>query len=286
MYVRDEIINAILRLYQQVIRHPYLDEISLLVPPLGGWSLISVQGKTETVLDLLRHLPYLCSRKQYDRLLINWETVPICYIHDEGHHEAYSLPVHCVYLARGVDREGTSLILDTEQATITEYCHTGTYITVSKEEYEALSEADKWKAHRTSPIAEFFDAWTRRYEKLVWMLTPNPIGQPTTGRFYSRAETSAEEDRLLQEDQLKLWRFRDDINPPDSANALDKARYEARIDMRRHVEDVYNTYLRYGWPRHFDKDGCRSQLLRLEKTKDAEDRRKMDDINPDAHLFD
>ncbi|KAI1475888.1 hypothetical protein F4774DRAFT_421169 [Daldinia eschscholtzii] len=273
MYSRDKTVQSILRFYQEVTRHPYLDDDALIIPPANGWSSINVRGKTESVLELLRHLPYLCP-------------IPICYTDGQSHDEIYPLPAHCVYLTSSVDREGTSLILDTHSDTITEYCHTGSYITVSGEEYDALPKADKWKTHRTTPITEFMDAWTRRYEKLVWMLVPNPIRQPTTGRFYSRADTSAEEDELLKEEQLKSWRVEDDTNHPDFENELDNAQDDARNIMKKHVTDVYNTYLRHGWPDRFDKYSCRSDLLQREIIKDAEDRRKMEEMNPDAELFD
>lgn len=44
-------------------------------------------------------------------------------------------------------------------------------------------------------------------------------------------------------------------------------------------------YLRHGWPDYFDKERCRSELLQLEKRKDVDDRRLMDEVNLDAALF-
>ncbi|KAI1653407.1 hypothetical protein F4813DRAFT_256030 [Daldinia decipiens] len=282
MYSRDDTVNAILRFYQQVIRHPYLNDSTLVLPPPGGWRSVNIQGKNNTVLDLLHHLPYLRPGKPYERLLIYWETVPICYTDEYVYPELYPLPAQCVYLACSVDREGTSLILDTDKGTITEFCHTGTYITMPEEEYEALPEEEKWKAHRTSPIRRFLDVWTQRYEKLVWMLIPNPIGQPTTGRFYSRADTSAELDVLTLEEQSKPWHLKDDVDHPDFEYELDRAQYEWYKSIRKHVADVYDTYLRHGWPDHFDKDRCRSELLQLEELHDAEEKQKLDKMNPDA----
>lgn len=48
------------------------------------------------------------------------------------------------------------LILDISAGTITEFSHTGWshLITIPHNEYEALLEADKWKAHPTLPTAE------------------------------------------------------------------------------------------------------------------------------------
>ncbi|OTA54214.1 hypothetical protein K449DRAFT_202600 [Hypoxylon sp. EC38] len=234
MYSRDETVNAVLRFYHEVIRHPYLNDDILIVPPPNGWDSINIQGKNEVVLDLLRHLPYLQPERQYERLLVHWETIPTCYSDDR---EFYPLPAHCVYLTRSLDREGTSLILDTNEGTITEFSHTGSHITVPYEEYEALHEAEKWKAHRTIPITEFLNSWTRKYERLVWMLVPNPIGQPMTGRFYSRAETRAGEEELVQQEKLARWDIEDNINNHDDENEseLDREQRRTRVRERKHV---------------------------------------------------
>ncbi|KAI1370490.1 hypothetical protein F4677DRAFT_438352 [Hypoxylon crocopeplum] len=287
MYSRDETVDAVLRFYHQVVRHPYLNDNALIVPPPNGWKSIDVQGKNETVLDLLRFLPYLRSDKPFERLLIHWETIPICYFDSQVHQEIYILPVHCVYLTRSVDREGTSLILDTNEGTITEFSHTGSHIVVPHDEYEALPEPEKWKAHRTSPVTELLDTWARRYEKLVWMLAPNPIGQPITGRFYSRAESRVEEEELVKQGQLEPWYPQDDTNHhDDNESDLDRGQREARGIARKHAADVYNTYLRHGWPDQFDKELCRAELLELGKREDEDERRRLDEVNPDAALFD
>ncbi|KAI0530328.1 hypothetical protein GGR58DRAFT_493735 [Xylaria digitata] len=210
MFSRDETVSASLRFYQQILRHPYLNEGALIIPPLSGWDNINVQGKNETVLDTLHHLPYLRSNSQFCRLLVYWETIPICYCDDTGGQEIYPLPSHCVYLACSVDREGINLILDTIEGTITEFSHVGYHITVPHEDYEALPEAEKWKAHRTSPATELLDSWTRKFAQLVWMLVPNPIGQPATGRCYSRAVSDMEGRELILQERLFPWHPQDD----------------------------------------------------------------------------
>jgi hypothetical protein len=234
MYSRDETVNAVLKFYRTIIRHPYLENSALVRPPQGGWSSINVEGKNKTVLDLLRHLPYLHSENQYERLLVHWETVPIYYPDDQGREEIYSLPAYCIYLTRSVDREGTNLIIDTNEGTITEYSHTGSHITKICEDYEALPEAEKWRAHRTTPITELFNTWSQRYEKLVWMLVPNPIGQPTTGRFYSRAESNAEEE-ILQEAVMGPWHVQERKTRHDFRSEMDWEQHKARESNRKHV---------------------------------------------------
>lgn len=125
------------------------------------------------------------------------------------------------------------MILDTNEGTITEFYHTGSHITVPYEEYEALPEAEKWKAHRTRPTTELLDNWTQRYEKLVWMLVPNPIRQPVTGRFYSRAVSSAEEELLVQQGQLEPWHIQDDSSSNDNREESEDDRERKR--KRKHV---------------------------------------------------
>ncbi|KAI0888398.1 uncharacterized protein GGS22DRAFT_96735 [Annulohypoxylon maeteangense] len=288
MYSRDEISSAVLRLYQEVIRHPYMDENALILPPPNGWDTVSIEGKNETVMDLLRHLPYLRSVNSFRKLLIHWETIPICYSNPENYNfqeEIYPLPAHCVYLTRSHDREGTSLIIDTNEGTITEYSNSGTEIVLPYEEFEALPEAENWRGFRTTPAVELLDTWRRKYEKLVWTLVPNPIGRPQTGRFYSRADSRFEEEQFLNQERLEPWQLQDDVTP-DQESEFDRIQREARTRAKKHAGDVYNTYLRYGWPDHFDKGRCRAELLEMEKNRDADERRHRDAYNPDAGRFD
>ncbi|KAI0116544.1 hypothetical protein GGR51DRAFT_555568 [Nemania sp. FL0031] len=286
MYSKNETIKSIQNFYQEILRHPYLNEDVLVTPPANGWDLINTPGKNETVIDLLRHLPYLRSGNQYRRLLIHWETIPICYYDNASFQEIYALPSHCVYLTHSVDREGLNLILDTVEGTITEYSHVGYHITVSNEEYEALPEAERWRAHRTTPVVQFFESWRRKFERLVWMLVPNPIGQPATGRFYSRGASDSKDEALALRTLLPPWYPRDDPAEDDGESEFDREQRETRNRERRHVADIYNTYLQHGWPGQFDKEGCRAELLELEKRKNADDRGRMDQANPDASFSD
>ena len=122
MYSRDETVKAILAFYQQLIKHPYLDSAALLIPPPSGWTTIDEPalraiGKTDTVIDLLRHLPYLSGKD--DGYTINYETVPIDFTIDStgliNTIPEYPLPGHCIYITDGIGREGYRLIIDTEQ---------------------------------------------------------------------------------------------------------------------------------------------------------------------------
>lgn len=64
-YSRNATVAAI-RYYYKFITRMYLDEFEILEPPEGGWPHITPEatedcGKSEEVISLLRHLPYINS---------------------------------------------------------------------------------------------------------------------------------------------------------------------------------------------------------------------------------
>jgi len=163
-----------------------------------------------------------------------------------------------------VDREGTALIIDTKEGMITEI-GPRSKSEVEGEAYESLPLAEKWTKHSKTPITEFLGAWTEKYRKIIWMLVPNPIGQPTSGRFYSRAENLPMEEELLQ--LQGPWQYQ-----------VDEKASEDRRRQMKHVADIYNMYLNHGWPDHFEKEACRAAVLDLEKSEDEELWRRLDEI--------
>ena len=74
-----------------------------------------------------------------EELIIHSETIPICYLDNQDRLLFYPLPAHCIYLACAELYLGTSLILDTNEGTITEFCQTESHIPVPYEDYKALS---------------------------------------------------------------------------------------------------------------------------------------------------
>ncbi|KAI1298569.1 hypothetical protein F5Y03DRAFT_269091 [Xylaria venustula] len=272
MYSRDEVCNVILNFYRHMIRHPYVEDDALAIPPPEGWSHSTIPtGKDTTVIDLLHHLPYLRrSNPSSGYLLIHPATIPICYLDDDDtqyQEQICPLPAHCVYLARRADYLGRDLIIDTSNGAVTEFALDN--YRISQSEYEALPEAEKWRAHPTVPLPELLGRWIRMYESLEWMSVPNPIGQPETGRFYHR------------EDE-EVYR---DVNY-EGGSELDREQGRAMRFYGEHVKNIYRVYVHHGWPGRFDKERCRDELLQVEKAKDVEQRRIMDEMNPDAELFD
>lgn len=208
MYSQDEAVQAVLKFYQQVLLHPYLPSSALILPPPTGWPTISEFNppKSTAVLSLLHHLPYLRS----ERASVQWETLAVDYSSlnfvSSVAEDVYPLPDYCVYITHAVDREGISLILDTNEGIIT-HMGSGSRIVVPYEEYDVLPLEEKWEMYPRIPIKDFFDAWTARYENLVWMLVPNPIGEPNSGRFISRANNPSEEEELLRNRPAAPWQY-------------------------------------------------------------------------------
>jgi len=52
------------------------------------------------------------------------------------------------------------------------------------------------------------------------------------------------------------------------------------------LQNVYNCFLRHGWPDSFDKSACRVEMIELEKQAWAVEEVYMAANNSDAALFD
>jgi hypothetical protein len=66
-----------------------------------------------------------------------------------------------------------------------------------------MPQAENWKAHRTCLTADFFAAWTLRYEKLVYFMSLRPY--MSKGNFHCRADNRTLEEGLLQQEMPKEW---------------------------------------------------------------------------------
>ncbi|KAF2130203.1 hypothetical protein P153DRAFT_365842 [Dothidotthia symphoricarpi CBS 119687] len=87
-YNRDVVVNCVKRHYDLLIRAAYLDANIVQNPPPEGWSddqlavdLLQAFGRSDKVIDLLRHLPYLNSSIGIGGHEIYIETRSISYLH-------------------------------------------------------------------------------------------------------------------------------------------------------------------------------------------------------------
>ncbi|OBU01350.1 hypothetical protein VE01_00255 [Pseudogymnoascus verrucosus] len=80
-YDRDVLVRCLTRHYETLVRMGYMEDSNIQRPPPGGWGdqidakSLRIMGRNETVIDLLRHLPYL--QKDYP---IMPDTEPIQYL--------------------------------------------------------------------------------------------------------------------------------------------------------------------------------------------------------------
>jgi len=287
MYSQEETIEAIRSFYLELTKLTYVEESWLRVPPPEGWDDESMarayevlSDKTDTVKDLLKHLPYLRTEpigqyKMFHDILIGPDTKALCYSFPPGTFNdqsgrgdrLYPLPEYCIYLTQG-DREACRLVLDTLRGTITEteVFATGVpRITVSYERYESMPYEDKWRAFPSTPVREFFHRWTRMHTKLIWMVvpTPGPPDKPSRGNFHTRTRVSDEDLQLVDAEwDAQEWDPSVDDLPQHTAMYMKQA------------AAVYNTHIRHGWPADFDKTGCRAAVLALESEFAAERERQ------------
>jgi hypothetical protein len=137
-YSRDETIRAV-RDYYSFLAELYVEESDIIEPPKGGWPSITpdslrCMGKTDEVIALLRHLPYIrrpsddidavhgtpgCYFADWQSLAINageddGEGLRVC---SEGAPLWADVPSHVISLTHG-GRDNTAFLLDTQLGTV------------------------------------------------------------------------------------------------------------------------------------------------------------------------
>ncbi|SMR55632.1 unnamed protein product [Zymoseptoria tritici ST99CH_1A5] len=273
MSSHQEIINALTLFYEQVTKQLSLSQMKQ--SPAEGWNIdttaAGLGGKNEAVIALLQHIPYLenVDKEEGENKLVIWEDTAAldwragkeCMMEDTN-----PLPAHCAYLTEGSFRDGYALILDTERGTLTEYSTVGRSLTMDYDEMEAMPDSEKWRGHRTLPAAELLGLWTTMYARLIKMLVPDVSILGITGvvrarvLFANEAEEAASETGALEE-----WHPSDEELQEFAKGVKSDAARQFKIDKRCHVADVYNSYLRHGWPDHFDKEACTVEVMDLEE---------------------
>ena len=76
------------------------------------------RGKTEEVIELLRHLPYLRPPAPGKRWMVGPDTIEIAYcdgeLYDKVLDSIQPVPGYCIWLTEIESRDGTGLLLDTQ----------------------------------------------------------------------------------------------------------------------------------------------------------------------------
>jgi hypothetical protein len=88
-YDRDVVVNCIKRHYELLVKAAYFDPAEVRYPPAEGWSdeqlavdVLRVFGRSEDVIDLLRHLPYIKQLDGDDKDEVYFESRHLSYLRD------------------------------------------------------------------------------------------------------------------------------------------------------------------------------------------------------------
>ncbi|KAI1456395.1 hypothetical protein F4805DRAFT_432705 [Annulohypoxylon moriforme] len=243
-YSRAEIITSIHRFYSAAIKPPYIDIDALVLPPEDGWSGVREdelrkRGKTDEVIALLRHLPYLRNPSCKEKWMLSPDTLEIAYcdgdVYDELMDELQPTPPHCIWLTKHDSRDGVDLLLDTHTGTITEWSMLTRRLMIPYEEYEKLEKEDKWMGHPTFPAKDFFQLWQARWEKLVWLPISNPRrGKATVSWWWRATPGSDDEEAILDSD--------DDFEPDSDDESDEETSLNSEGDAAlsdREADDIF-----------------------------------------------
>jgi hypothetical protein len=127
---RDDIVAAVTSFYDFLTTFPYLPPSAIETPPPEGWpesdrAVLRKLGKTDFVVELLSHLPYICDRAWH----VGYDTQPLHYIGDDLkrymdwgfsmerallHPWNEKIPENVIALTYG-ENYGSWLLLDTEK---------------------------------------------------------------------------------------------------------------------------------------------------------------------------
>ncbi|KAK1633494.1 hypothetical protein BDP81DRAFT_433873 [Colletotrichum phormii] len=178
-YDRNVVVKCLKRHYELLVRMGYMDVSAVELPPAAGWSdaelrvdALRAMGRSETVIDLLRHIPYVHENEESDPVEVYTETFPLRYLRNgrwfgggsNGSGEEFAntplldlgfapfdgpVPVDMVSLTHA--DEGTWWLIDTNQGCIYPY---GTEFDKREED---VPEDKQWLVVDAVPIQAYFD---------------------------------------------------------------------------------------------------------------------------------
>ncbi|KAK3643833.1 Target of rapamycin complex 2 subunit avo2 [Elasticomyces elasticus] len=193
-YDRDEVCKVFLDFYNFLASMPPYEPSDVLVPPEHGWPSVtpekmSTLKKNHTVVDLLKHLPYLNMDKRNDKdgkfeYTILYDAELLDYrgrIFDEAVQANFqpfygpgyvpphgSFPPWIVPFAAFTSRNGEFGLLDTTDGTITRHLNAG----CSYDPTYAKDDPRSWRDEcedETHPAAAYFEKWRGSFQRSEWL---------------------------------------------------------------------------------------------------------------------
>ncbi|KAK1573657.1 uncharacterized protein LY79DRAFT_525403 [Colletotrichum navitas] len=175
-YDRDVVVDCLKRHYELLVRMGYMEPEAVELPPAGGWTdaelrvdALRAMGRSEAVIDLLRHIPYVHENEDADPVEIYTETFPLRYLRsgqwfggNPGEDLAttplldlgfapFDGPVPADMVSLTHADEGTWWLVDTKEGCIYPY---GTEFDKSADE---VPHDQQWRAVDPVPIQAYFD---------------------------------------------------------------------------------------------------------------------------------
>lgn len=204
-YDRDTLVGYVQRHYELLVRMGHLAATAIQQPPAGGWTdavlhveALRALGRDETVIDLLRHLPYARAGDgpDTDGAVVHYATFALSYLRahwrpeqednddddDDGmvwHRRPLAIlglapfdgpmDAHLIALTRDEAQIGTVWIVDTQRGCI--YPHGDDYFLYDEAPRAAVGRKP-WLRARAVSFPMFFDTIYRDISSLKFVPVP------------------------------------------------------------------------------------------------------------------
>lgn len=268
---REKTISSILSFYRLLTQLPYIPSDKLMLPPPTGWPIstettkeatgikateLRNRGKTETVIDVLRHLPYLDQELYGGHWTLADNTLHINYARGQLYADYLErdtailpLPGHIIWLTEGFERAGVYLLLNTETWEIIEYTLMGESLEIDYDAYEALPVDQKWTAYSAMPADQYFELWWWRHATLQFVLVRDDSAFRGTGEWWCKDPRYLYEESFVQGEEADQEEGDDDEDedylPEDedegdegSDTDTDESDDESAADEGEEMEDI------------------------------------------------
>ncbi|TEA19039.1 hypothetical protein C8034_v009466 [Colletotrichum sidae] len=235
-YSRDTVVNCLNRHYDLLVRMGYMDEAVIQRPPAAGWSdaelrvdALRAMGRSETVVDLLRHVPYLRENETADPVEVFTETFPLRYLRDgrwfgDASVEDFGstplldlgfapfdgeVPPDMVSLTHA--DEGVWWVVDTSEGCIYPY---GSDV----DHAHGVPEGQPWRAVEAVPIQTYFDGIYSQVGNL------EVVPAPRSGKWEARVIDEETEEGQAVKQLYRQFGWPDAFRRDEFIQAVEKTR--------------------------------------------------------------
>ncbi|KAK1990437.1 hypothetical protein LX36DRAFT_407779 [Colletotrichum falcatum] len=267
-YDRGVVVDCLRRHYDLLVRMGYMESSAVELPPAGGWSdaelrvdALRAMGRSEAVIDLLRHIPYVRENDDADPVEIYTETFPLRYLRsgrwfggNPGEDLAttplldlgfapFDGPVPADMVSLTHADEGTWWLVDTKEGCIYPY---GTEFDKNADE---VPHEQQWLAVDPVPIRAYFDKIYAQVGNL------EVVPAPRSGKWEARVV-----EEYTEEGQVSC-----PVHPPPPLHHLAtrvrtvKTSHDSN-PFRPPQKEIKRLYAQFGWPDAFRREEFRQAV--------------------------